>query len=135
MLGSLPVSVLVGMVLGFLSALGIGGGSLLILWLTLILGWEPDRARQVNLLFFLPSAMVSTWIRRSQGGVDLRRLLPGIIAGCLGAWCMSVLRQRLDPEVLRRPFGLLLLGAGVRELLYKEKPLPSPGGRCRRSGG
>ena len=42
MLGSLPFSVLVGTVLGFLSALGIGGGSLLILWLTLVLGWEPS---------------------------------------------------------------------------------------------
>ena len=48
---------------------------------------------------------------------------------------MALLRQGLDPEALRRPFGLLLLGAGVRELLYKEKPRPSPGGRCRRSGG
>ena len=67
MLGSLPFSLLVGAVLGFLSALGIGGGSLLILWLTLVLGWEPDRARQVNLLFFLPSALVSTWLRRKQG--------------------------------------------------------------------
>lgn len=135
MLGSLPVSVLVGTVLGFLSALGIGGGSLLILWLTLVLGWEPDRARQVNLLFFLPSALVSTWLRRKQGSVDLRQLLPGIVAGCAGAFGMALLRQGLDPEVLRRPFGLLLLGAGVRELLYKEKPLPSPGERCRRSGG
>lgn len=119
MLGSLPVSVLVGAVLGFLSALGIGGGSLLILWLTLVLGWEPDRARQVNLLFFLPSALVSTWLRRKQGSVDLRQLLPGIIAGCAGAFGMALLRQGLDSEVLRRPFGLLLLAAGVRELLYK----------------
>mgnify|MGYP004529560093 FL=1 len=135
MLGSLPFSVLVGTVLGFLSALGIGGGSLLILWLTLVLGWEPDRARQVNLLFFLPSALVSTWLRRKQGSVDLRQLLPGIAAGCAGAFGMALLRQGLDPEALRTPFGILLLGAGLRELLYKEKPLPSPGGRCRRSGG
>ena len=135
MLESLPVPVLVGTVLGFFSALGIGGGSLLILWLTLVLGWEPDRARQVNLLFFLPSALVSTWIRRSQGGVDLRQLLPGIASGCAGAFGMALLRQRLDPEALRTPFGILLLGAGLREVLYKEKPRPSPGGRCRRGGG
>ena len=121
MLESLPVSILVGTVLGFLSALGIGGGSLLILWLTLVLGWEPDRARNVNLLFFLPSALVSTWLRRKQGSVDFRQLLPGVLAGCLGAWSMSLLRQRLDPEVLRIPFGILLLGAGMREVLYRGK--------------
>ena len=132
---SFLIAIAAGLVCGVLSGFGIGGGSLLILWLTLVLGWEPDRARQVNLLFFLPSALVSTWLRRKQGSVDLRQLLPGIVAGCAGAFGMALLRQGLDPEVLRRPFGLLLLGAGVRELLYKEKPLPSPGGRCRRSGG
>jgi len=99
----------------------LGGGSLLILWLTLVLGWEPDRARNVNLLFFLPSALVSTWLRRKQGSVDFRQLLPGALAGCFGAWSMSLLRQRLDPEVLRIPFGILLLGAGMREVLYRGK--------------
>ena len=34
MLESLPVIIIVGTVLGFLSGLGIGGGSLLIIWLT-----------------------------------------------------------------------------------------------------
>ena len=121
MLESLPVSIFVGTALGFLSALGIGGGSLLILWLTLVLGWAPDRARNVNLLFFLPSALVSTWLRGKQGSIDLKQLLPGIAAGCVGAWGMSLLRQRLDPEVLRVPFGILLLGAGAREILYKAK--------------
>ena len=135
MLESLPVSVIVGTVLGFLSALGIGGGSLLILWLTLVLGWEPDRARNVNLLFFLPSSLVSTWLRKKQGSVNFKQLLPGVLAGCVGALGMSLLRQRLDSDALRVPFGILLLGAGIREVLYKEKPLPSPGGRCRRSDG
>ena len=37
MLESLPVAVIIGTVLGFLSGLGIGGGSLLILWLTAVL--------------------------------------------------------------------------------------------------
>ena len=121
MLESLWVSIFVGTVLGFLSALGIGGGSLLILWLTLVLGWEPDRARNVNLLFFLPSDLVSTWLRRKQGSVNFKQLLPGVLAGCVGALGMSLLRQRLDPEALRVPFGILLLGAGVREVLYKAK--------------
>ena len=51
MLTSLPVSLLVGTVLGFLSGLGIGGGSLLILWLTMVLDMEQSAARFVNLLF------------------------------------------------------------------------------------
>ena len=37
MLESLPVALIVGTLLGFLTGLGVGGGSLLILWLTLVL--------------------------------------------------------------------------------------------------
>ena len=59
MLDSLTVSLIVGTALGFLSGLGVGGGSLLILWLTLVLGMEQGEARTVNLLFFLPAAAVA----------------------------------------------------------------------------
>ena len=45
MLESLPIVLIVGTVLGFLSGLGIGGGSLLILWLTIVLGMEQSTAR------------------------------------------------------------------------------------------
>ena len=52
MLDSLPVVLLVGTVLGFLAGLGVGGGSLLILWLTLIAQTPQEEARNINLLFF-----------------------------------------------------------------------------------
>ena len=42
----------VGLVLGFLAGLGIGGGSLLILWLTLFANTGPQTARAINLMFF-----------------------------------------------------------------------------------
>ena len=60
MVSSIPVSILVGTVLGFLTGLGTGGGSLLILWLTLVLGMEAPLARSINLMFFIPAAVAST---------------------------------------------------------------------------
>lgn len=118
MLESLPVSLLVGCVLGFLAGLGVGGGSLLILWLTLVLGWEPLRASSVNLLFFLPAAAVSTALRWKRGLPRVQGLLLAIAAGCLAAWVFSLLRFRLETGLLRRLFGLLLLATGARELMY-----------------
>ena len=61
MLESFPVVLIVGTVLGFLAGIGVGGGSLLILWLTLALGMAHPQARVINLLFFLPSAVIASF--------------------------------------------------------------------------
>ena len=121
MLGSFPVSILVGTVLGFLSGLGIGGGSLLILWLTMVLGMEQETARSINLLFFLPAALISCHFRRKQGLLNWKRLLPAIAAGCLGAMTGTWLGNSLDTAVLKKGFGILLIVTGIREVLWKPK--------------
>ena len=72
MLDALPFTLLLSSVLGFLTGLGVGGGSLLILWLTAVLGTAPDTARSMNLLFFLPSAFINCLFRRKQGKLDLK---------------------------------------------------------------
>ena len=112
------ISLGVASVLGFLSGLGTGGGSLLILWLTLVRGMEPRLARSVNLLFFLPGAILATFLRR-RDGVPFRKILPAVCAGCLAAALTSLLR--VDTALLRKLFGALLLAAGARELLYRPR--------------
>ena len=121
MLESFPVVLGVSTVLGFLAGLGVGGGSLLILWLTLVLGMAHPEARVLNLLFFLPSAVVSSLFRWKQGNLEIKKVLPAIIAGGVAAAGCSLLSRNLDMEVLKKLFGGLLLITGVRELLYKPK--------------
>ena len=121
MLESLPVVLIVGTVLGFLAGIGVGGGSLLILWLTLVLGMEHPQARLINLLFFLPSAVIASFFRWKQGKLDLKKVLPAIIAGCAAAALGSFFSTRLDTGILKELFGGLLLITGVRELLYQPK--------------
>lgn len=119
MLDSLTVSLVVGTVLGFLSGLGVGGGSLLLLWLTLVLNLEQAAARTVNLLFFLPAAVVSCYFRRKQGTLDVKTVLPAILAGCIGALLGTRIGTILDTALLKKGFGILLLFTGARELLWK----------------
>ena len=45
-----------GAVCGVLSGFGIGGGSLLMVWMTALLGMEQKAAQGINLLYFLPTA-------------------------------------------------------------------------------
>lgn len=121
MLERFPVIFLVSTCLGFLTGLGVGGGSLLILWLTLVLGWEPEMARSVNLLFFLPGALVSCLLRRKQGQLPVRKLLPAILAGCICGGVFCWLSSGWDTALLRKLFGFLLLLTGIRELTYRKR--------------
>lgn len=121
MLESLPVILLLGTVLGFLSGIGIGGGSLLILWLTIVLKISQDIARGINLLFFIPSALIACFFRWRQGVLDVKTILPAVIAGCIAAGLSSWIGTILDVELLKKLFGGLLILTGLRELFYRQK--------------
>ena len=121
MLNSLPVILFTGTVLGFLSGLGIGGGSLLILWLTVVLDMAPAAARTVNLLFFLPAAVISCGLRLKNGTLKLKPILPAIAAGCIGAFLFSYLGSRMDTSLLKKLFGTVLIAAGIREVFYRPR--------------
>ena len=56
-----------GIVFGFLAGLGVGGGTLLILWLTMVIGMDHATARAINLMFFLVAAGSVTIIRWRKG--------------------------------------------------------------------
>lgn len=119
MLESFSFLLILSSLLGFLAGLGVGGGSLLILWLTLVSGMEQSQARIFNLLFFLPSAVVATLFRWKQGVVDVKMILPAVLAGCTAAAAFSILGRALDTTVLKKLFGGLLLLTGIKELTFR----------------
>ena len=121
MLDSPVVCVVVGCCLGFLSGIGVGGGSLLMLWLTAVLRIPAYTARTVNLLFFLPAAAVSCLFRWKEGTLHWKKVVPAFVSGCAAAFLCSRLADRLQAEYLQKGFGILLLITGIRELRYKEK--------------
>lgn len=121
MVTSLPISVIIGIILGFLAGLGIGGGSLLILWLTLVAGITPPDARWINLVFFLAAAGAVSVFRWKKGALQIRKLLPAIIAGCVCAGLFAWLRGYFNPVLLQKGFGFLLLFTGIRELFYRPR--------------
>jgi uncharacterized membrane protein YfcA len=115
------ISILTGALLGFLSGLGVGGGSLLVLWLTLVRGVEPSAARNVNLLFFLPCACIAAVFRWKQGSLPVKKILPAILSGCAAALLFSLIGTNMDVTILKKLFGALLILTGIREIFYKSK--------------
>ena len=112
---------LCGLGASILSAWGVGGGTLLLLVMTLFLDVDQRTAQGINLLFFLPSATISCYLRWKQGSVTLKKILPAIFAGCAAAAVFSLISTRIDLEILKKLFGVLLLATGIRELCYRTK--------------
>ncbi len=121
MLTSFPVALTVATILGFLAGLGIGGGSLLVLWLTLVVGMEHPYARILKLMFFIPSALITCLFRWKQGVLNFKKIMPAILAGCIAAGLASCGSRYLEIELLNKLLGGLLLFTGIRELFYKRK--------------
>jgi uncharacterized membrane protein YfcA len=126
MLESLPMALTVSTALGFLAGIGVGGGSLLILWLTLVLGMDHANARLFNLLFFLPSATAACLFRWKQGLLDFKKIAPAIIAGSTAAAIGSWLGTIFETDILKKFFGCLLILIGIRELMYSLKKKEHP---------
>lgn len=121
MVETFPIVLFVSTILGFLAGIGVGGGSLLMLWLTLVVGLEHGTARFINLLFFLPAALISSVFRIKEGRLPIKKVLPAILSGCMCALITTMFSSSINADVLKKAFGLLLLGTGIREILYKPK--------------
>ncbi len=115
------ITIPVGIILSVLAGLGVGGGTLLILWLTLIADTEAVTARAINLMFFLVAAGSVSLFRWRKGSLNIKEILPAVIAGCVAAGLCSWISTQIDQNMLRKFFGVLLLLTGLRELLYRPR--------------
>ena len=110
---------------GALGAMGLGGGSLLLLYLTLAAGVEQLEAQGINLLFFLPTGLLAVSLHSHSRLIRWKIALPAIAAGLAGSLAGSWGAGLLPQEWLRRLFGALVLALGLRELWAARK---RPGG-------
>ena len=112
---------LIGFGTGILSAWGVGGGTLLLLCMTLFLGVDQATAQGINLLYFLPTAGMGLIWHRKNGLLEkdvLRQAIPlGTDAAIAAAWIAT----SVDTAVFRKPFGVYLLLAGVMTLFQTKK--------------
>ena len=105
---------LAALVTGALSSWGVGGGTLLLVCMTLLLGVDHREAQMINLLFFLPTAGISLFFHRKNGFLDKETWRQAALPG-------AMISMMLDVSMLRRPFGALLLYGGASMLLSTRK--------------
>ncbi len=111
---------------GVLASLGVGGGMLLIIYLTVFGGFDQLSAQGINLIYFLPIALLSVIIHSRSGLVEWKRIVPSLIAGVISAPLGAWLAQSIGSPVLKKIFAVFILIIGIRELLCSsDKPCKS----------
>jgi uncharacterized membrane protein YfcA len=110
-----------GLLAGILSAWGVGGGSLLIVYMTLIAGLSQQTAQGVNLLYFLPTSLSALISHLKNKLVEVRLAVPAIAAGVVSALGVSFIATGLDTTILRKIFGGFIILVGLSEVFYRAK--------------
>jgi len=111
---------IVGAASGVLASMGMGGGFILLVYLTLFSDLEQRTAQGVNLLFFLPIIALSVGIHLKNRLIDVKTALIcggiGVVTVFAGYW----LAVSIDNEWLRRAFAVFVIIAGCRDLFSKK---------------
>jgi uncharacterized membrane protein YfcA len=112
---------LIGLISGIVSGMGIGGGTILIPALVIFIKPEQHIAQSVNLLFFIPTAIIALIVHVKSKRIDIKMALPIIVFGIIGAFIGSKLAGSLSDQALRKIFGVFLLFMGIYEVIRRGK--------------
>ena len=113
------LKILMPFIAGLMGAMGLGSGTVLLLYLTFLEGVDQLSAQGINLMFFIPTAAVSLSIFLFKKQIKLKPLLPFIAFGlpfCLLGFLSSDL---LGEQNCAKLFGLLLIFIGLKDLFFK----------------
>ena len=112
------IPLLVGAATGVLSGFGVGGGTLLLVYMTTLAGLDQHLAQGINLL---PAGLTALPAHLKNGYVEKGLLFPAISAGLLCAALASWAATALDVDLLRKLFGGFLILIGLSELFGRVK--------------
>lgn len=107
---------LAGLLCGILSGFGIGGGSLLMVWMTAVAALDQKTAQSINLLYFLPTSVGALIFHIKNRMICWKAVVPAALGGCATAALTAWLSAGMDMGLLRKLFGGFLLVIGALEL-------------------
>lgn len=114
------IATVVGALSGVLASMGLGGGFVLLVYLTLFTDIEQKTAQGINLLFFIPIILLSLVFHIKNKLIDFKTALISGAAGAAVVYLGFLLAKNLDNEWLRRGFAVFIILAGLKDLFTKK---------------
>jgi len=117
--------IIIGAIAGVFSGIGMGGGTVLIVLLTIYVGLEQHIAQATNLIYFIPTAISAIIVSYREKNIDIKLARTMSIYGIIGAIIGATISINTDVQKLRRVYGIFLIIIAVHEIytLIKEYKL------------
>lgn len=115
---------IIGILSGIVSALGMGGGTILILLLGIFTNLEQHLVQGTNLIVFIPVSIIAILINIKNKKIDYKISFQIIIFGMIGAFIGSMLAFKFNNRILKKFFGIFLLIIGFLEICSFKYRLP-----------
>ncbi len=115
------IRLIAGLLSGVIGAMGLGGGAVLLIYLTVFEKANQLTAQGVNLLFFIPIGLLSVIIYAIKKQIKWKTVLLLSAGGLVGAAAGVWLSEFVGSELLGKIFGGLLAVAGVWQIISSFK--------------
>lgn len=116
------LAILFGFIAGMVTGLGMGGGTILILLLSVFMGLEQHIAQATNLIFFIPTSLSAIFINLKQKNINVKLAIIISTFGVIGSVIGSCISEKISSEMLRKCFAVFVFVIALHETyeLYKE---------------
>lgn len=115
------ISIIAGFLSGLIGAMGFGGGGVLIIYLAVFMNVEQLNAQGINLIFFIPCAVLATIIYSVKKQIDYRAILPVILGGICGSVPASFILKGIETDYLSKIFAVFLIIMGICTIFTLKK--------------
>ena len=108
--------ILISIISGIVSGTGMGGGTILIILLSFLLGIEQHVAQATNLIFFIPTAIVAIIVNIKNKNINIKLGTIISIFGIIGAIIGANISIHTDVRILKKCFGIFLSIITINEI-------------------
>ncbi|MBQ7125339.1 MAG: TSUP family transporter [Clostridia bacterium] len=105
--------------ISLLAGMGVGGGGLLVIYLSLARQMPQLEAQGINLLFFISASLSALIINLKKRQINLSSLLIFSLTGSIFAIIGAIIASYVDASLLKRIFGGLLIISGITAFIKK----------------
>lgn len=115
------MSIIAGLLSGLIGGMGLGGGTILLIYLNLFTNNSQLTSQGINLIFFIPVGITAVIIYAAKKKIKPKMLMLALPFGILGSLIGSYITTLFNQNVLRILFAIFLIFLGAKELFTKSK--------------